>query len=52
MAVFSNRNKRKELDGSLYPTGADSITSTNVTLDGVTSQWNGLNLETDLNTHN
>ena len=33
-----------EATGSLTPTGADSITNTNVTLDGVTSTWNGLNL--------
>ena len=33
-----------EATGSLTPTGADSITNTNVTLDGVTSQWTGLNL--------
>ena len=34
-----------ETDGTLTPTGADSINSTNVTLDGVTSTWNGLNLD-------
>ena len=33
-----------EASGNLSPTGAGSITNTNVTLDGVTSQWNGLNL--------
>ena len=33
-----------EASGSLTPTGADSIVSTQVTLDGVTSTWNGLNL--------
>ena len=31
-------------DGNLTPTGAGSVDVTNVTLDGVTSQWNGLNL--------
>jgi hypothetical protein len=31
-------------DGSLTPTGAGSIDVTQVTLDGVTSEWNGLNL--------
>jgi hypothetical protein len=30
--------------GNLTPTGTGSITNTNVTLDGVTSTWNGLNL--------
>ena len=34
-----------ESDGNLTPTGADSINTTNVTLDGVTSTWNGLNLQ-------
>ena len=34
-----------EATGSLTPTGADSITNTNVTLDGVTSTWNGLDLD-------
>ena len=33
-----------ESDGSLVPTGAGSINATQVTLDGVTSTWNGLNL--------
>ena len=33
-----------ESNGNLTPTGANSINSTNVTLDGVTSTWNGLNL--------
>ena len=33
-----------ESDGTLVPTGADSINTTQVTLDGVTSTWNGLNL--------
>ena len=33
-----------QADGDLTPTGAGSIDVTNVTLDGVTSQWNGLNL--------
>ena len=31
--------------GNLTPTGVDSINTTNVTLDGVTSTWNGLNLQ-------
>ena len=34
-----------ESNGNLTPTGADSINTTNVTLDGVTSTWNGLNLQ-------
>ena len=33
-----------QADGDLTPTGAGSVDVTNVTLDGVTSQWNGLNL--------
>ena len=33
-----------EANGNLSPTGENSINSTNVTLDGVTSTWNGLNL--------
>ena len=33
-----------ESNGNLTPTGADSINATQVTLDGVTSTWNGLNL--------
>ena len=33
-----------ETDGALTPTGANSINATQVTLDGVTSTWNGLNL--------
>ena len=33
-----------ETSGGLTPTGADSINATQVTLDGVTSTWNGLNL--------
>ena len=33
-----------EATGNLTPTGADSINNTQVTLDGVTSTWNGLNL--------
>ena len=33
-----------ETDGNLTPTGAGSINATQVTLDGVTSTWNGLNL--------
>jgi len=32
-------------DESLSPTGAGSINATQVTLDGVTSTWNGLNLQ-------
>ena len=32
-------------DGPLVPTGANSVNNTSVTLDGVTSQWTGLNLE-------
>ena len=31
-------------DGTLTPTGAGSINNTQVTLDGVTSTWNGLDL--------
>ena len=34
-----------ESNGNLTPTRTDSINTTNVTLDGVTSQWNGLNLQ-------
>ena len=34
-----------ETDGALTPTGAGSINTTQVTLDGVTSTWNGLNLQ-------
>ena len=34
-----------QADGDLTPTGAGSVDVTNVTLDGVTSQWNGLNLD-------
>jgi len=34
-----------ETDGTLTPTGANSINATQVTLDGVTSTWNGLNLQ-------
>ena len=33
-----------EATGDLTPTGAGSISNTQVTLDGVTSTWNGLNL--------
>jgi hypothetical protein len=33
-----------EASGNLVPTGAGSTNNTNVTLDGVTSQWTGLNL--------
>ena len=32
-------------DGELTPTGTGSISNTQSTLDGVTSTWNGLNLE-------
>ena len=32
-------------NGNLTPTGTDSINATQVTLDGVTSTWNGLNLQ-------
>ena len=31
--------------GNLTPTGSGSTNTTNVTLDGVTSQWTGLNLD-------
>ena len=34
-----------ESSGNLTPTGTDSINATQVTLDGVTSTWNGLNLQ-------
>ena len=34
-----------EANGNLTPTGTGSINNTSVTLDGVTSTWNGLNLE-------
>ena len=34
-----------ESSGNLTPTGADSINATQITLDGVTSTWNGLNLQ-------
>ena len=34
-----------ESNGNLTPTGTDSINATQVTLDGVTSTWNGLNLQ-------
>ena len=33
-----------EATGNLSPTGTGSINNTQVTLDGVTSTWNGLNL--------
>ena len=33
-----------ESSGNLTPTGANSINATQVTVDGVTSTWNGLNL--------
>ena len=33
-----------EASGNLTPIGSGSTTNTNVTLDGVTSQWTGLNL--------
>ena len=32
-------------NGNLTPTGAGSVSNTQVTLDGVTSTWNGLNQE-------
>ena len=44
MAVFGN-GIRVSADGNLTPTGSGSVSNTNVTLDGVTSTWNGLNLE-------
>ena len=34
-----------EATGDLTPTGTGSVTNTQVTLDGVTSTWNGLNLD-------
>ena len=34
-----------EASGNLVPTGSGSTINTNVTLDGVTSQWTGLNLD-------
>ena len=34
-----------EASGNLVPTGTGSTTNTAVTLDGVTSQWTGLNLD-------
>ena len=34
-----------QADGNLVPTGTGSTTNTAVTLDGVTSTWNGLNLQ-------
>ena len=34
-----------ESNGNLTPTGEGSINATQVTLDGVTSTWNGLNLQ-------
>ena len=33
-----------EASGNLTPTGSGSTNNTNVTLDGVTSEWTGLNL--------
>ena len=33
-----------EASGSLTPTGSGSTNNTSITLDGVTSQWTGLNL--------
>ena len=36
-----------ESSGNLTPTGANSINATQVTLDGVTSTWNGLNQQID-----
>tara|TARA_B100000683_G_scaffold105068_1_gene103575 strand:+ start:567 stop:809 length:243 start_codon:yes stop_codon:yes gene_type:complete len=38
-------------DGSLTPTGTGSVNNTSVTLDGVTSTWNGLNLSKDQTLH-
>ena len=35
-----------EASGNLVPTGSGSTTNTNVTLNGVTSQWTGLDLST------
>ena len=32
-------------DGNITPTASGSTNTTNITLDGVTSTWNGLNLE-------
>ena len=34
-----------ESSGNLTPTGEGSINATQITLDGVTSTWNGLNLQ-------
>ena len=34
-----------EASGNLTPTGSGSTNNTSVTLDGVTSQWTGLNLD-------
>ena len=34
-----------ESNGTLTPTGTNTINATQVTLDGVTSTWNGLNLQ-------
>ncbi len=34
-----------EASGNLTPTGSGSTNNTSVTLDGVTSQWTGLNME-------
>ena len=34
-----------QAEGNLTPTGAGSVDVTNVTLDGVTSEWHGLNLD-------
>ena len=35
-----------EASGNLVPTGSGSTTNTNVTLNGVTSQWTGLDMST------
>ena len=43
-AVFGNASG-VVADGELTPTGTGSISNTQITLDGVTSTWNGLNLE-------
>ena len=34
-----------QAEGNLTPTGTGSVDVTNVTLDGVTSEWHGLNLD-------
>ena len=42
---YSVTGSGAEVDGNLTPTGSGSISNTQITLDGVTSTWNGLNLE-------